>query len=290
MASIASVSQTELGRRRQQLRRQRRQKSAQAIWQTVAVSSLAGSLAWAIAQPIWLIEKPQQVSVAGNHLLSDQTVTSLLRLSYPQSVWNIQPEVLAKQLEASGPIAKASVTRNLFPPALTVEVQERRPVAIALESKANQSQQVGWLDANGFWMPLESYTTVERSLAVAEQQQPTAARTSASSSTPPAMPSLKIIGKAEQYRPYWPEFYQVLSQSPVKVFEIDWQDPGNLILTTELGKVHLGPYSPQLPEQLHTLDRMRQLPKQLETRTIAYIDLKNPSTPLVHLPDRPQQP
>lgn len=276
MASIASVSQTELGRRRQQLRRQRRRKSIQVIWQGVAVSSLASGLAWAIAQPFWLIEKPAQVRVEGNQVLSEQMIVSLLPLSYPQSVWKIQPETLAKQLESSSPIAKATVRRHLFPPGLTVEVQERRPVAMALEPKPGNAQQMGWLDANGFWMPLESYQATQGSPSSPERSPAT------------AMPTLKVIGIAEHYRAYWPEFYQTLSHSPVKVFEIDWQDPGNLILTTEVGKVHLGPYSARLPEQLNTLDRMRQLPKQFEASAIAYIDLKNPATPLVHLPEPPQ--
>ena len=67
----------------------------------------------------------------------------------------------------NGPIAKAKVTRNLFPPSLTIEVAERLPVAVAQPTAALRSnsdkEKVGWLDARGGWMPSESYTATVRS-------------------------------------------------------------------------------------------------------------------------------
>ncbi|HLO50614.1 MAG TPA: FtsQ-type POTRA domain-containing protein [Kamptonema sp.] len=288
MPSFASVSQTELGRRRHQLRRQRRWKWAQGIWQMLAVSTFAGGLLWGISQPVWLITRPEQVKVEGNQWLSDRAVMSLLPLSYPQSVWGIQPQALAKKLESTGPIAKAKVTRHLFPPSVTVEVQERLPVAIAQPTTAitpaQGTQTTGWLDANGGWMPLESYTADKRSHGVSEGSG--ASKTAAIAHS---MPTLKVIGQFELYRAYWPQFYSALSRSVVKVFEVDWQNPGNLILTTELGVVHLGPYSSLMAEQLRVLDKMRQLPKQLDSSKIAYIDLKNPASPMIHIPEREQR-
>ncbi|MEQ8957911.1 MAG: cell division protein FtsQ/DivIB, partial [Coleofasciculus sp. C2-GNP5-27] len=47
--------------------------------------------------------------------------------------------------------------------------------------------------------------------------------------------------------------------------------------------VHLGPDSSQLAEQLAVLDRMRQLPTQLQPSQIAYIDLKNPDRPVIQM-------
>ncbi|WP_449419586.1 cell division protein FtsQ/DivIB [Phormidium nigroviride] len=288
MASFASVSQTELGRRRDQLRRQRRLKLVQGIWQSLAVSTFAGGLLWGIAQPVWLITKPEQVKVEGNQWLSDRAVMSLLPLSYPQSVWGIQPQALAKKLESTGPIAKAKVIRHLFPPSLRVEVQERLPVAIAQPVMAltptQETQKAGWLDANGGWMPLESYTADKRSGRVSE-----GGSASKGAGISHSMPTLKIIGRLELYRVYWPQFYSALSRSPVKVFEVNWQNPGNLILMTELGIVHLGPYSSRMAEQLTVLDKMRQLPKKLDSSKIGYIDLKNPASPMIHIPEQEKQ-
>jgi cell division protein FtsQ len=77
--------------------------------------------------------------------------------------------------------------------------------------------------------------------------------------------------------------YKAVSRSPVKVFEIDWQNPANLILKTELGKVHFGPYSSRFTEQLSILDRMRELPTHISPSQIAYIDLKNPEFPAIQM-------
>ena len=284
MASFGAVTQTELGRRRQELRRQRRARSVAVLWQTVAASAIAGGLLWWIAQPAWLIARSEQVKVEGNQWLSDKAVRSLVPLSYPQSLWGIQPQALAEKLESTGPIAKAKVTRNLFPPSLTVEVSERLPVAVAQPTavlKSSDKEKVGWLDARGGWMPSDSYAAVrsQNSSIVQDSFQGTQPQHS--------LPTLKVIGPLEQYRASWPKFYQGLSGLTVKVFEIDWQDPNNLILKTEIGTVHLGPYSSKTASQLKVLDRMRQLPKQLDSSKIAYIDLRNPAEPIVHLPELP---
>ena len=266
--SIGSVSQSDLVSRRQTLRRQRRLKLVIIIWQILAVSSLASGLLWAITQPIWLITKQEQLTVEGNQLLSDRAILSLITLDYPQSIWGIKPQILAHNLESHNPIAKAKISRHLFPPSLRIEITERRPVAITkFKSKVGtgNSQKMGWLDANGNWIPLESFSALERT---------------------ESLPTLKVIGFTEQYRQYWHPLYKSLSRSPVKVFEINWEDPGNLILTTELGLVHLGQYSSRFSEQLNVLDRMRELPNKIDVRRIAYIDLKNPESPLIQLPNK----
>lgn len=280
MANFASVSETELGRRRQQLQRIRRARLATVVWQMLAASGMAGGLLWWISQPTWLIARSEQVKVEGNHWLSDKAVRSLMPLSYPQSLWGIQPQALASKLEATGPIAKAKVTRNLFPPSLTVEVAERLPVAVAqpsvLVGRKNDQQKVGWLDAKGGWMPFDSYTTDKQS------QNSSIGNNSQETQSQRSLPTLKVIGDLELYRAEWPKFYQGFTGLTVKVFEIDWQNPSNLILKTEIGTVHLGPPSSRTIEQLKVLNRMRQLPKQLDSSKIAYIDLKNPVSPTVH--------
>ncbi|MCU0547300.1 MAG: FtsQ-type POTRA domain-containing protein [Oscillatoriaceae cyanobacterium Prado104] len=283
MGSFAPVSETELGRRRQQLQRQRRLKLAAVIWQTMAASAMAGGLLWWVVQPTWSIARSDQVKVEGNQWLSEAAVRSLVPLSYPQSLWGIQPQVVAEKLESTGPIAQAKVTRNLFPPSLTVEVTERLPVALAQPAavlRNGDREKVGWLDARGGWMPFDSYTSDKRSV-----QAPQSANGKPVRQSQGALPTLKVIGSIELYRAQWPQFYQALSSIAVKVFEIDWQNPDNLILKTEIGTVHLGPYSSRTAEQLKVLDRMRQLPKQLDLSKIAYIDLKNPAAPTVQLPE-----
>lgn len=266
MANLFSVSSNQLGRRRQQLRRQRRLKLVQVIWQALAISGLTGGLFWAISQPTWFIRQSEQIEVKGNRLLSDQMVRSFLPLSYPQSLWKIQPQVLEKSLESRSQIADAYIERQMFPPSLTIIIQERESVAIAYppptQDQLNQNSIVGWLDATGDWMPLENYQELQKT------QQ---------------LPALKVIGTVSQYQSYWPQVYQAISRSPVKILEINWADPNNLILETEIGQVHLGPYSSKFPEQLRVIDQMRNLPNQLDTSKMLYFDLKNPEQPLAQM-------
>jgi len=268
MTSITSVSQTELAQRRSQLRRQRRLKALQTIWRSLLVSVLAGGVVWVITRPDWVIRNPEQIDIEGNELLSAPKIRSLLHLSYPQSLLKLQPQIIVDNLESQAPIARVTVTRQLLPPSLTIQVKERQPVAIAQPPTAKKQPTsakpipLGLLDAQGVWIPIDNYSNGKRSLK---------------------LPTLKVIGLHDQYRAYWSSLYQTVSHSPVKVVEIDCQDPVNLIIKTELGKIHLGAYSSRIPYQFKVLDRMRELPTHINPDEIDYIDLKNPDFPSIQL-------
>lgn len=276
MAGIVSISRTILAGRRKKLRKKRQIKFIQAIWRTIAVTSLAGGLLWIAIQPIWVLKTPKDVVISGNQLLSDEEVQSLLMLSYPQSLWRIEPYKIARSLQQQPSIAQATVSRRLFPPGLVVQLQERTPVAIAQvrreqdkSKNGNTKVIMGLIDANGVWIPLENFTSLNSKVK---------------------LPTLKVIGSPEQYRPHWSYFYEAISQTSLKVTEIDWQDPTNLILKTELGLVHLGTPSPQLPEQIKVLAQIRHLPSQLNPNDIEYIDLKNPEHLLVQMNQKNSKP
>ncbi|MBD2778729.1 cell division protein FtsQ/DivIB [Iningainema tapete] len=268
MAGILSVSRTHLQERRKRLRLKRILKIAQAIWRTIAIFGLLSGLLWIALQPFWVLRTEQDIEISGNQLLSSSTIQSLLLLQYPQSLWRIEPKRLAKSLQQQPTIEQARVTRRLFPPGLIVQVKERVPVAIAQnrterqDGKINNKKLLGLLDKNGVWMPISKYISLNTSVK---------------------LPDIKIIGTPEQYRPYWVQLYQVINQSAVKVMEIDYQDPTNLILKTELGVVHLGPISSHLSEQIKVMAMLRDLPQQVNPSQIEYIDLRNPAAPLVQM-------
>jgi cell division protein FtsQ len=268
MKSIAPVSQAKLTQRRHQLRRQGRRKSFQEIWRSLFVSGLAGGLLWVTIQPFWAIRSSDQIEIEDNVWLTTSAIRSLVPLSYPQSLLTLSPQALAEQLESNAPIAKATVTRQLVPPELSIQVQERQPVAIAV-SPGSQYQvptRIGLLDERGIWMPIDSYNTVN---------------------PPLQLPTLKVIGLNKQSRQYWPEVYKAVSHSPVKVLEINWQNPANLIVKTSLGYVHLGAYDSRLSDKFSVLDKMRELPSYMNASEIAYIDLKNPDAPSIQMKKQP---
>lgn len=236
------------------------------VWQTLAAGGILGGLIWATTLPNWILRDQNQVLIEGNRLLPKQVVMSLIPLEYPQSFLQISPENIVRTLEAHAPIADVTVNRRLFPPVLTVQVQERIPVAIAIATipgTPSQSKAVGFLDQEGFLIPFHSYPPQVRQFLKS--------------------PSLKVVGVLESYRSYWTSVYQIISHSSIKVMEVDFQDPANLILKTELGVVHLGSYQPHLTEQFKVLERMRSLSKQVNPNQITYIDLKNPANPSVQM-------
>ncbi|MEH2417457.1 cell division protein FtsQ/DivIB [Nostoc sp.] len=262
MAGIISVSRTDLAQRRQKLRRHRQMRIIQAIWRTFTITGLAGGLLWVVVQPVWMLKAPKQIVMkSGNKLLTDETAQSLLVLSYPQSLWRIEPSAIANSLKKQPTIAQAIVRRRMFPPGLNIEIQERVPVAVT-QTASNKKVTIGLLDATGVWMPLEKYTSLN----------PTR-----------KLPNLRVIGLPKQYCLYWTQLHQAVSQSPVKVMEIDCRNPTNLILKTELGDVHLGVPGPQLSEQIKVLAQMRPLAAKFNSSQIEYIDLKNPEFPLVQM-------
>lgn len=293
MAGILSVSRTNLAQRRQKLRRQRQIKIIQAIWRTVAVTGMASALLWLAIQPMWVLKDSKQIVIKSDAKIemTEKNIYSLLGLSSPQSLWRIEPSLIADSLKKQPNIAQATVSRRLFPPGLIIEIQERVPVAIAQirkkqtatscavapsaagksadvkscvqnNSAANQQSELGLLDASGIWMPMAKYMSMN------PQRK---------------LPQMMVIGSPSQYRPFWTQLYEAIRQSSLKVTEIDFQDPTNLILMTELGIVHLGSPSSKLSEQIQALERMRHLGTQVNSSNIDYIDLKNPAIPLVQV-------
>jgi cell division protein FtsQ len=207
------------------------------------------------------------VRIEGNHFIPVRTLRSLLPIPYPQSLFRVEPQVIARELQAKAPIAEVIVSRQLFPPGLIVQVKERLPVAIAVASEvtptAGAAPPSGLLDENGMIIPLERYTSLDQSLK---------------------LPSLKVMGNPESYRPSWSTLYRELTQGPpVHVSEVDWRNPANVILKTDLGMVHIGSYSAQFSAQLRTLDRMRKLSAHSIFSRITYIDLRNPDAPTVQM-------
>lgn len=277
MTDISSISRSELVARRKKLRRQRRWRILQTSWQVFAISGLAVGAVWVATLPDWVLRDPAQVEIEGNKVLTTDTIRSLLAIKYPQFLLALEPEAIAKRLEESqAPIAEAHVTRRLFPPSITVHIQERYavavvymiPAAVAVNPKQKimppvEPVPVSLIDDRGYILSYEKYVSLNKSRN---------------------LPTLKVFGMQEQYRSQWASLYKLISQSPVKVSEINWREPGNLILQTELGTVHLGSYKDsRLAEQLQALDQMRKLPQQVDASQIEYIDLNQPKTPQVKM-------
>jgi cell division protein FtsQ len=295
MTGMLSVSRQDLLKRRRKLRHHRQMKILTAVWRILATSSIAGGMFWMVLAPVWLITTPAQILMrSGNQLLPQKTVQRLLQFSYPQSLWRIKPSAIAQSLERQPTIAQAIVNRRLFPPGLNIEIQERLPVAmIQPSSKSNATNcvsnsqasskkvtslpipcsqspkgddinldDINLIDASGNLIPWKKY------IAFNPQGK---------------LPALKVLGSPEQYHPYWVTVYQAIQDNSLNVMEIDFRDPTNVILKTELGAVHLGIPVVQLNQKIQRLREMGNLKAKFKSGEIVYIDLQSPDYPLVQL-------
>lgn len=265
-------SSRDLARRRQYLRDQRRYKFYKGTWRSLALTGFAAGLLWLATSPIWLVRSPSQINISNNKLLSDEAIQALLPLPYSQPLLKIKPKDLEASLETHAPIAAAAVSRRLLPPGLHIRVKERQPVAIALPNTASPMQKIpaksaafrspGLIDAQGYWMPRDSFQLIG----------------SAASE-----PTLTVRGMQAGDEKDWQEMYEAIAQSPVKITVIDWTRPSNLILQSELGAVHLGPYGREFEAQLVALDQLRSLNEKVNPEKVAFIDLHDPTHPIVEI-------
>ncbi len=261
MAGSLLVTPDSLKNRRQSLRHQRRLKAWQGIWRFFVLSSTAGGLVWTFFLPAWLVRDSSQVAIADNHFLSAHQIRHLLSISYPQSLWRLPIHRLSERLKEAPPLADAHITRQLLPPQITVTVRERQPVAIA-----SASQGPGFLDAQGVWIPKTFYSENAQDL-------------------PPL--ALVVLGFAPQHRSDWSQMYPLIVRSPVKILAVDWRNPSNLILKTDLGMVHCGSYSERFSQQLQVLSKMAKLPARLPRDRVILIDLSDPLSPTLQLKPQP---
>jgi cell division protein FtsQ len=291
MTEITVSSREEFEERRRRLRWKKRWRMVKLLWRSLLVSGLTGGMLWFIFHSNWILRGAEQIEIEGMQLLSEETVQSLLPLSYPKLIFEVDPDDIAQKLQEHGPIDTVDVQRRLFPPRISIHITERQPVALLLgetytnpfsnESTASNPDvrqrasipstlvPTGLLDANGSWLPLTSYTNMNQDID---------------------LPELRVIGMQASYRQSWETLYETLRQSPIEVYEVDWQTPTNLILNTDLGIVHFGPYEQLYFEQQMTLlDRMRNLPEVTDLNNIDYIDLANLDAPLLQFnPAAPQ--
>jgi cell division protein FtsQ len=241
--------------RRKQMRKQRRLRIFQRIWQLTFITGLTGGLLWIAMLPEWQLRSGNQIEIEGNKLLSKEAIRKTLAIKYPQSIFQIQPQQIATQLEASAPVSKVLVSRTIFPSKLTIQVQERLPVA-----NSTRKGQSGFLDVEGVWMPAQAYPSNI------------------------TKPNLIVLEPNNREISQWSNLYRQVSQSQVKIFQIDARDDSNLILTTEIGLVHFGIYKPPIfVTQLEALDRLRILPDKLKSKDFNHIDISQPSDPILEM-------
>ena len=262
-----TISSTRLKNRRDELKKQRQWRNFVIFLRAILTMSLFGGVFWFFTLPNWVLSDSQQIQIEGNDLLSDNEIRSLIPMNYPESLLKLSLEDLKENLEDKIPVKDILITKKILPPNLKIKVVEKKPVAIALASKLSEKtkqvkiQPIGYIDEAGIFVSNQLYQNLKNK--------------------PEAMPSLKIIGNPQIYLAYWEDLYNLLNQSPVKIMEVNWENPSNLILTTQLGKVHIGSYTSKFATQLMMLEKLQILTTKVPKDNIDYIDLTDPTLPSI---------
>lgn len=269
MANQSFVSTTTIRNRREERKKERRWRNLIATIRFLLIFSLTGGVFWFVTLPNWVISNNKQIEIEGNTLLSDDEVRSLIPLKYPQSLLQLSTQELSHNLEKIAPVKNIVIQKHLFPPSLKIKLEEKKPVAIAFAPEINEKtkkltiKSIGYLDEDGVFVSNKVYQNLKEN--------------------PEQRPTLKIIGMPQTYLPYWQELYSFISQSTVKINTIDWQNPTNLVLLTDLGKVYFGVYSrKKFPEQLTILNKLPSITQQVRREDIIYIDLTDPEIPSIN--------
>jgi cell division protein FtsQ len=256
-----ATSGKKINQRQAKLKRERAKKTGVIIWRSLIAFAILGGLGWVLTQPNWIIRENSQIDIEGNHILSEDAVRSLISLSYPQSIFKIPVPQLKNELESLPPLAKVDISRQLFPPRINLNVKEKIPVAIVLDNSSPQKA-IGFIDQEGIFLPENFYSSVKEEFV---------------------LPKIRITGFKEENRSEWSKLYQIVSESPIEIQEIDGRDSNNLILLTKLGKIYLGSNHNILLEQLKVLEQMGNLPSKVKIQEIDYIDLTDPANPLIQV-------
>jgi cell division protein FtsQ len=151
------------------------------------------------------------------------------------------------------------------------------------------------LDAQGIPLPYGSYPALQESskvpkLSIAGYLQPLSPQKIKQLRAKLPKNLSNFVEVDQETQTQWKAMYEILRSSPVKVQELNWEDPKNLQLKTEFGMIRLGPFSLKFSEQLQALDRMRALPQRLNLEKIKSIDLVDPKRPVIELNQTAQTP
>ncbi len=260
------ISASEIKERRQRLKKERSARHREMFFRFVVILGASVGVFWWITLPQWVLDSAEQINVNGNELLSDDEIRQLIPLEYPQPILTLSGDKLAQDLNQKAPLQDITVIKQILPPSVTIEVREKQPVALAFGAITGENGQVstghiGYINSEGIFVDNQMYQNLQT-----EQEK---------------LPQLKVFGNPVLYLPYWENLYDLISQSVVPITEINWENPNNIILTTDLGKIHLGAYTSKLPEQLTALAQLRPITEQIRREDIIYIDLLDPYRPLI---------
>ncbi|MGK7909995.1 MAG: cell division protein FtsQ/DivIB [Synechococcus sp.] len=276
MSELKSTTRTHLKERRQQVRQQLRHQLQSRLWRWTLTAGLLVGGVYVARLPCWKVQVANSVRIQGNDLLDDRDILAFVPPIDSLYIWQVEPHRVEAAMLENPFLKSVSVRRQLFPPHISAEVEERQAIAVGRVAGTP-----GFIDTEGQWVD-----STDLSVESASE-----------------WPTLIVMGWEPAQKRDWAELLFVLQHSVVAIRTVDWRNPTNLILQTELGEVHFG----QLPEGTHPdtplgrsplarvvkerLQGLNQLsglydgPCNCQPSDVDYINMSHPQLPTIALTD-----
>ena len=237
------------------------------IWRLLCFNSISAFLGFLLISEGWSSINSENILIAGNNYIKKERIIKGIKPLLNSPLLAINPKQIEASLLKDLPIKSISISRRIVPARLFIAIEEREPVAFG-ERNLNSLIEEGLIDKEGFWIEVEDPQQTIKDLNKSVD--------------------LSVEGWMEAYKNLISYIlkYQDQLGSPLKRLIFSANGEIN-IQTKDFFMVYLGSNQSIIEKQLKTLAHLsKNLPKKYiqEPRTI--IDLRDPQSPKLQLPQK----
>ena len=227
------------------------------VWQFLFFSSTSIFLIYTFSNQAWRPIGFDQTKVTGLSGITRNDLKQTTSIFYPKNLLELNPKEIESYLLKKLPIKDVSVSREIFPPQIHLNIIEREPIAFASRVLSNKIEN-GMIDIEGSWIPLRF---VNKSKII----------------------NIKL--SIENWNPK--KKYEIIEiiknrfilQSSLQKIKLNPLQEIS-IKTDHFNSVLLGSDTDQLIEQINKLNQLQKsLPNLLINTKVKIVDLTDPSKP-----------
>ena len=201
----------------------------------------------------------EDIRISGSQLFSQNDVANISTLKFPIRLIFIETNLLEKELKQNLSLKNVSVSRQIFPFGLKVQVKTRTPIAYG-ERILNGEKISGFIDKDGIFINKQNAEEIDLSRL-----------------------NIQIFGWKERFKATLSEILIAKENYEFEIVKITFSPNGFLTLEEkDLKKIFLG-FNPNLINyQLQIIDNLKnELKKNNFSEKIDNIDLTDPNKPKI---------
>jgi cell division protein FtsQ len=201
----------------------------------------------------------QNITISGSHLFTQNDVAKNSSLKFPIRLISVNTKFLEKELKQNLSLKNVSVSRQLFPFGLKVEVNTRTPIAYG-EKILNGKKILGFIDKDGIFINNQNAESVNLSRL-----------------------TLKVYGWEEKYKKTLSEILILQENYEFEIVKITFSANGFLTIEEkDLKTIFLGFNRKLINYQLQIINKLKnEFKKNNFSGKIDNIDLTEPNKPKI---------